>query len=135
MDPIYWLRGLKVFKTSCSTIWKSLVKSLPIISNNLSWEVGRRFQIYLGIDPICGLGDKYPLSQNLVQEIHKKKNQVLKDIHLVSGNNIWQNAKVLGLVGCLAEEWDRYISNLYQGNISLSSNLDKLVWAFNAREG
>ena len=42
---------------------------------------------------------------------------------------------VLGLAGMLAKEWDMYIYNLNQGNFTLSTKYDKMVWAFNAREG
>ena len=83
--------------------------------------------IYLGIDPICGLEDKYLLSHDLVPELHRKNIQVLKDIHVDSRNNIWMDSKVLGLVGRLDEDWDLFISNLYQENITLSANSDKMV--------
>ena len=39
------------------------------------------------------------------------------------------------MVGCFAEEWDLFITKIYQGNINLCAKLDKPVWDFNAREG
>ena len=99
-----------------------MVKSIPIISNDLSCQVGRGFQNFLGIDLICGLGDNYLLSHGLVLELHRKNLYVLKYVHWDSCNNIWVNSKVLGLSGRLSEEWDMYIYFLNQRNITLSIN-------------
>ena len=110
-----------------------MVKSLPIIPKDLSWQVGRGLQVYLEIDPLCGLGDNYVLSHDLVVSLHCLNLFVLKDVHRVSCNKIWVDYVVLGLSRRLIVEWDKYISYLNQGNITLSTKPDKLVWAFNIR--
>ena len=69
LDPLYWIRvGPRKYSLG-STIWKSLIKRIPVISEDLSWKVGRRFQMFLGIDLICGIGEKSLLSLNMIQEL------------------------------------------------------------------
>ena len=122
-------------KSSFSTIWSSMVKSLPIITNDLSWQMGREIQIHLGLDRICGIGDDFKLSWELVMELHCKNILLLNQIHLVPNLNRWADSFILGLAGHFAEEWYLFISKLYHGNIMLNDKPDKLVWSVNAREG
>ena len=134
MDPIHWLRtGIRT-NSNASTIWNSLIKSLPIISKNSSWQVGRGIQMFLGIDPICGLGETSLLSLELVKELHRRNLYVLKDIQQMTGSFKWVNSLAMGLTGRIAEEWDMYILAPNQGSVSLSEDPDKLVWVYNSRE-
>ena len=67
--PSYWLTvGPRKYSLG-STIRKSLIKRIHVISKDLSWKVGRRFQMFLGIDLICGIGEKSLLSLNMIQEL------------------------------------------------------------------
>ena len=77
---------------------------LPIINNDLSWQVGRGIQIYLGIDPICSMECDYKFSRELVLELHCKNIFVLKQIHLGVENNRWAHSSIMALTGFLAEE-------------------------------
>ena len=89
----------------------------------------------MGHDPICGIGDDYQLSQELIMELHCKNFHVLKQIHLGLEINRWDNSSVLGLDGHYVEEWDVFISKLCQCNITFSDKPYKLVWSVNTREG
>ena len=60
---------------------------------------------------------------------------MLKQVRVGSQINKWVVSSDLGLVGCFVDEWDLFISKLYQGNITLGDKPDKLVWTVNAREG
>ena len=62
LDPIFWLRKDLGSKSLVSTIGSSLKKILPIITNYLSWQDGRGFQIHLGSNPICCMGGNFILS-------------------------------------------------------------------------
>ena len=81
------------------------------------------------------MGDNYVLSHDLVVEIHRLNLFLLKDVHRESCNNIWVDSLVLRLWGRLAVEWDQYISDLNQGNITLYVKSDKFFCAFNIKEG
>ena len=60
---------------------------------------------------------------------------MLKQVRVGYQINKWVVSSDLGLVGCFANEWDLFISKLYQGNITLDDNPYKLMWTVNAREG
>ena len=60
---------------------------------------------------------------------------MLKQVRVGSQINKWVVSSDLGLVVCFADEWDLFISKLYQRNITLGDKPDKLVWIVNAREG
>ena len=47
----------------------------------------------------------------------------------------WDHLLDLGLDGNSDEEWNEYVSNIYQGGISLCDKIDKLVWVYNIKEG
>ena len=67
-------------------------------------------------------------------ELHCKNLLVLKQIYLGSSINRWVDSSNLGLAGHFVEEWDFFISKLYQWNIMLNDKPDKLVWSVNSRE-
>ena len=60
---------------------------------------------------------------------------MLKQVRVGSQINKRVVSSDLGLVVCFADEWDLFISKLYQGNINMCAKSDKLVWDFNASEG
>ena len=55
--PMHWLRvGPRLFSSGL-TISKNLIKSIPFISNDLSWKFDRGIHMFLGIDLIYGVGE------------------------------------------------------------------------------
>ena len=112
-----------------------MVKSFPIIENDLSWQVGRGIQIQLGINPICGLKGQATLSHELVAELHRNNSFVLKDVQKGPWGKYSADSKGLSLCGNLADEWEWFICSLNQGNIIYSDSAHKLVWDYNQRDG
>lgn len=66
LDPATWLCNFISAPGICSVVWRSLLKTCPIIKRSLCWEVGRGIQISVGSDPILGLGEHYTLSGALL---------------------------------------------------------------------
>ena len=60
-----WLRNKKFRYWNASTIWKGFLETLPWIGRGLLWQVGNGIEIWVGADPIVGLGGSYILSDEL----------------------------------------------------------------------
>lgn len=118
-------------------MWRSLLKSFPLINQHLGWTVGRGTQVYVGIDPILGLGGDYKLSHDLISALHRFDIYVLKQassLH-ISGFTHWSSPNELRLDPLLHAEWELYINRLFQAGIILSQEEDKISWVYNKKYG
>jgi hypothetical protein len=105
-----WLRSATFHQPSTSKIWNSLLKSVHLITNWLSWNPGSGHHVVLGRDRILGMGDLSFLSQSLIDTLRQKQITVLAqawrqhehDSFLTS----WVSSLDLDITGDLAVEWE-----------------------------
>lgn len=102
------------------------------LKQRLYWDPGWGVQIYIGLDPILGLGEIFSLSRNLVSGLHDKNIFVLSKFKKVTVDGGmfagWFSASELGLSTSLGAEWDCYALSLLSAGIVLSDRPDQLVW-------
>lgn len=137
LDPVTWLCNFVSAPGICSVVWRSLLKTCPIIKRSLCWEVGRGIQISVGSDPILGLGEHYTLSGALAQFLHDKGFFVLKQLQQFgdSSGAKWLMAVDLDLPLALCWEWDNFRQDLIDVGIVLTDQRDRLVWSANVGLG
>lgn len=68
----YFLRDRSIHHGGSSVIWRSLLKSLPVIQQHISWDVCRGNLVFVGIDPISGLFDNCSLTPELVKSFQDR---------------------------------------------------------------
>lgn len=119
----YFLCDHTLHSGEASTIWRSLLKSLPVIQHSIAWDVGRGTLVTVGIDPIPGLSDSYSLSPALVKFFHDKQLSVIRQfcLFLPDTQQRWLRSDELHLEGNLAVEWDQYANRLSQAGVRLGS--------------
>lgn len=61
-------------------MWKALLKSLPLIRDNLVWKINDGSLARIGTDPWNGSGGRHILSEALIQHLHSHEIKVLVDI-------------------------------------------------------
>jgi len=61
-----WLRSTSFYYPTTSKIWSSLVKSVHLIMNWISWKPGSGIDVNLGRDIILGLGPSSYISSQLI---------------------------------------------------------------------
>ena len=72
-----WLRRANFKLNIVSTVWRSLLTTLPYIFPGLCWLVGRGNLIYIGLDPIMGISN-FTLSHPLLVWLHGRNLVLLK---------------------------------------------------------
>lgn len=82
-----WLGTGKVIQGRGSSIWRSLLKSLPIINGSLCWKVGHGNMISMGTDRIARMDDGFRLSEDLIKALHDKGLSVLRHLWIQSGDH------------------------------------------------
>ena len=60
-----WLRKKSFTFRGVSVIWKGFLHTLSWLGNGLIWKVGNGRAIWLGLDPIVGLGSSFLLPLDL----------------------------------------------------------------------
>ena len=76
-----WLCRENYNYSSPSLIWRSFLIDLSYINPDISWRVGRGNCIYIGIDPLVGIG--HPLLSNpLLDWLHGKTFVTIRDIYV-----------------------------------------------------
>lgn len=59
-------------RVNISIIWRVVLNSFDIINNGLEWKVGDRHLIRFGIDPWACSGDRFKLSQQVVNWLREE---------------------------------------------------------------
>ena len=108
MRPKFWFKNFRVAQSNVLSIWKSFLKSYPIINQAIYWPIGHGIQLNIGIDPIVGIHEYYKLSRIQVAELHSKNIVVLKQAWCggCHDNDRWLTAQDLNLNDHLVEEWN-----------------------------
>lgn len=133
LSPISWLRKLSHDTNSASKIWSSLVRTLPIILNWISWRPGAGSLIIVGRDRILGLGENSVLLNETINHLNQSQILVLEDAVRAEFPTMpterWKSSSDLGLTGLLSDDWNDYRRNLNGAGVALQANeQDTLVW-------
>jgi hypothetical protein len=127
-----WICRADKSLSSCSIIWKAVIKSFHVIGDGLAWKVGRGDQVHIGTDPWPGSGNTHSLPQEILDHLHTQGYYKLNQIVDPGSTNIWHqgwyNSDFLELEGELKLHWDNYIFSLQRGHIRLLDKDDELVW-------
>jgi hypothetical protein len=65
----YWICPLIKPLQNVSIIWKEIVTSFQVISNGLTWRIGRGSRVILGVDPWPGSGLRHILPEPVIQRL------------------------------------------------------------------
>ena len=96
--------------------------------------VGRGSNISIGRDQIAGMIHCI-FYENLQSSLHDWNITVLNQAAVVGGPQFsgWKLAHSLGLIGMVAGEWDDFLVQLREAEITLNTVLDSLVWKGNMK--
>jgi hypothetical protein len=111
VDVVFWLRYEAYSFLVVSLFWKNLMLSLPLLKKWISWNVGSRSKVLIGLGPFAGSGSHYRLSSGLLRHLHSLNDFSLAHIkHSSSLNSLgsidWLLSNDLGLEGDMALEWE-----------------------------
>jgi hypothetical protein len=127
-----WLRSALVTQPLASQLWKSLMKSLPLITHWLIWKPGRGNSVLIGLDKILGIGNTSFLSRELLLVLKNLNIHYLYQAKAQSSWGYvidqWKSNEELGLTGNLALEWNNYTKELISSGIQLQPGDDLLLW-------
>jgi hypothetical protein len=125
-----WIRRADKSLSSCSIIWKAVIKSFHVIGDGLAWKVGRGDQVRIGTDPWPGSGNAHSLPQAILDHLHTQGYYKLNQIVDPGSTNIWHqgwyNSDFLEMEGEFKLHWDNYIFSLQRGHIRLLDKDDEL---------
>jgi hypothetical protein len=69
---VAWLRRSTVSSHKVSNTWRSLLKSLHVVTQWIAWKPGSGLSIRLGVDTILGLGKESLLSPGLISSLKRR---------------------------------------------------------------
>lgn len=132
MTVTNWLRSFTFQARSSFCIWGGLLKSIHLILQWLSWNLGKGQLIELGRYKILGLGEKYFLSDILISTLHER--HIYSLAHAQRTDDIsyssfsWLKSYEIGLINTLATEWGRFRLDLIDAGTFLQDREDSLLW-------
>eukprot|EP00253_Pinus_taeda_P012119 PITA_12119 len=89
----------------CSSIWKALIHSLPLIRDNLVWRINDGTLGRIGMDPWIN---------------YQQRTDIL--------SQAWKLAQQLDLPPQWHQEWNEYINALTESHIRIKQGPDELIW-------
>jgi len=130
---ITWFRVASPSNSSASQAWKSILKSLHLLTHRLGWKPGSGHCVQVGLDFFMGLGHSSFLSSQLWDELRRNSVLYLFQARGLERAGItssyWKSGEELGLVGNNAEEWEAYQKAMCYARIQLQNKIDELIWA------
>jgi len=127
-----WIRLPSWQSKGCSSIWKALIHSFPLIRDNLVWRINDGSLGRIGLDPWIGSGGRYILSRELIRLLNAREIKVFADIADQQRTDIfsqaWKTARHLDLPPQWHMKWDNFISALTKSHIRIKQGSDELVW-------
>lgn len=93
--------------------------------------------MYVGLDPIVGLGENFRLDSDMVRALHSRNVMVLQQacLSLMDGLTRWKLADDLKMDICYVDQWNNYIKLLRQTGITISHEEDIICWGLNSGIG
>eukprot|EP00253_Pinus_taeda_P020087 PITA_20087 len=127
-----WARLPSWTSKGCSSIWKALIHSLPLIRDNLVWRINDGMLGRIGLDPWINSGGRHILNCDLIAHLHNRDIQHFAHIadHLCSNifSQAWKTAQQLDLPPQWHQEWSEYILALSESHIRIKQGPDELIW-------
>ena len=113
-------------------IWKGFLLTLSWLGSGLIWKAGNGTTIWLGLDPIVGLGSSFLLPLDLREYLEDYGIFTLDQARNLTpcAQSYWFTATERDLQGEWKTKWDSYIEGLEYGRIHLSDSCDSLLWAY-----
>jgi len=109
-----WARLPTWTTKGCSSIWKALIHSLPLIRNNLVWRINDGLLGRIDLDPWIGSGGRHILSRELITFLHDRDIRCFAHIADQQRTDIftqaWKSAQQLDLPPQWHQEWREYSS-------------------------
>jgi hypothetical protein len=134
-----WLISAQVIQPVASHFWKSLMKSLPLITHWLRWIPGGGAMILIGLYMILGMGKLSFLSHDLLLVLRTHNILYLYQAKLQSARGFiidqWKTNDDLGIIGHLALEWTNYMRALIGSGINQLLGEDRLLWTGGDQSG
>ena len=126
-----WLRNKEFSVRGVSVIWKGFIHSLSWLGSGLIWKVGNGKAIWVGLDPIVGLGSPFTLPLDLWDYLEDYGISTLDQARNYStgAQKYWFTAEELDLGGDWKLLWDNFTSGLEYGRIRLSEQNNSLLWS------
>ena len=131
-----WLWPGSFWVNSPSSIWSSLLTTLPVILRHLRWLASCGNNIYIGHDPIVGI-DHWQFSQDMLHILHDKNIVFLCQAYdnASSITPKWSSPLELGLDDQHVNEWNYFLTELIMSSIMLNDDLDIIIWTRNKQAG
>eukprot|EP00253_Pinus_taeda_P012058 PITA_12058 len=131
-DIMEWARLPSWSSKGCSSIWKALIHSLPLIRDNLVWRINDGTLGRIGMDPWINYGGRHTLTRDLITHLHNRNTRNFVHIadqqHTDILSQAWKSAQQLDLPLQWHQEWNEYISALTESHIRIKQGPDELIW-------
>lgn len=127
-----WIRFPNWPTSSISSVWKALLKSMPLIREKQVWKINDGSWARIITDPWNGSGGRHLLSEVLIQHLNSLEIKVLADIVDPHNTSIfeqcWKFAPQINLPPHWHHEWTDYINALSESHIRIKQGPDELIW-------
>eukprot|EP00253_Pinus_taeda_P014598 PITA_14598 len=127
-----WARLPTWSSKGCSTVWKALIDSLPLIRDNLAWRINDGMSGRIGLDPWNNSGGRHILNQELTNYLQSRGIRHFAQIADPQRTDIiaqaWKSAQSLDLPVQWHQEWDHYTMALSDSHIRIKQGPDELIW-------
>ena len=133
-----WIRLVEYDKMNISSVWRALLKAMPILKQWVAWRPGDGWSIRVGRDPILGLTELFRLSDPLLTKLLDNRVYYLAQVAIFTDGDSftrWADARDLNLTRDLANEWSDYTYKLKNTGLSLNRCKDSLFWSKNVKTG
>eukprot|EP00253_Pinus_taeda_P030670 PITA_30670 len=128
-----WARLPSWSTKGCSTVWKALIDSLPLIRDNLAWRINDGLTGRIGLDPWINSGGRHILNRELITHLQSRDIRHFAQIADQRRTDIfsqaWKTAQHLDLPPQWHQEWEQYIMALSESHIRIKQGQDELVWS------
>lgn len=116
----------------CSSTWKALIHSLPLILDNLVWRINDGSSGRIGLDLWINSGGRHILNRDLITHLHNRDIRNFAHIadHLRTDifSQAWKSAQQLDLPPQWHQEWNDYITALSESHIRIKQGPNELIW-------
>eukprot|EP00253_Pinus_taeda_P006893 PITA_06893 len=126
------LTSQNLWAQGCSSIWKALIHSFPLIRDHLVWRINDGLQGRIGLDPWINSRGRHTLSCDLIAHLHNR--DICHFAHIADHprsdlfSQAWKSAQQLDLPPQWHQEWRDYTNALAESHIRIKQGPDELIW-------
>jgi len=115
-----------------SSFWDGMTRNLSVILHWLWWSLSSGTPISLGRDKICGLENRYLLSESMHMHLLNHQLTILSQASITdslsSFPSRWRTSESLDLCDQDEIDWNSFTMALRDASITLRNCEDTLVW-------